>query len=57
MGDFNIDIKNKSGDADDFVNIMASNFLKPTSILPTRITNHSSTIIDNILINSDNNKY
>ena len=47
-GDFNIDLL-KTGDHDpsqDFINIMNSESFLPTINYPTRITNHSATIID-----------
>src|SRR6218665_1213681 len=52
-GDFNIDLL-KTGDHDpsqDFINIMNSESFLPTINYPTRITNHSATIIDNIFVN------
>ena len=54
MGDFNIDLlKFKSHSATDgFLNTLGSNFFQPYIMQPTRITNHSATLIDNILFNS-----
>ena len=37
---------------EDFINTLGSFFLKPHILQPTRITNHSSTLIDNIFFNS-----
>ena len=54
MGDFNIDLlKFKSHSATDgFLNTLGSNFFQPYIMQPTRITNHSATLIDNIFFNS-----
>ena len=54
MGDFNIDLlKFKSHSATDgFLNTLGSNFFQPYIMQPTRITNHSTTLIDNIFFNS-----
>ena len=37
---------------EDFINTLSSFFLEPHILKPTRITNHSSTLIDNIFFNS-----
>ena len=54
MGDFNINILNcESHDGtDDFLNTMFSYFFQPYILQPTRITDHSATLIDNIYFNS-----
>ena len=54
MGDFNIDLlKFKSHSATDgFLNTLGSNFFQLYIMQPTRITNHSATLIDNIFFNS-----
>ena len=52
-GDFNIDIlKHKSEDGcSQFVNSLASSGVFPCISLPTRITSHSATLIDNFVCN------
>ena len=54
MGDFNIDLlKFESHSATDgFLNTLGSNFFQPYILQPTRITDHSATLIDNIFLNS-----
>ena len=54
MGDFNINLLNYETHTatNDFVNMMFSNHFQPSILHPTRITDTSSTIIDNIFINS-----
>jgi len=39
------------GPSQDFINIMNSESFLPTMNYPTRITNHSATLIDNIFVN------
>ena len=53
FGDFNIDLLQyeTSEPVNNFVDTLSSNFLLPLMLLPTRITNSSSTLIDNILRN------
>ena len=53
-GDFNINLLNydKHPLTEDFVNTFSSFFLEPQILRPTRITSHSSTLIDNIFFNS-----
>ena len=57
MGDFNINLLNAEHDANisNFVDILSSYSLLPHINLPTRITQHSKTLIDNIFsnLNSD----
>ena len=50
MGDFNIDLfKLESHLAtDSFLNTLGSHFFQPYILQPTRITDHSTTLIDNI---------
>jgi hypothetical protein len=53
-GDFNIDLL-KSGshsETDEFMNILGTHFFQPHILQPTRITDHSATLIDNIFFNS-----
>ena len=54
MGDFNLDLLqvNSHKETDDFLNILGSSFFLPQILQPTRITYHSSTLIDNIFFNS-----
>ena len=53
MGDFNIDLLNSSHSAtEEFLNTLETNFFNPHILQPTRITNHSATLIDNIFFNS-----
>ncbi|XP_065645746.1 uncharacterized protein LOC136076200 [Hydra vulgaris] len=54
MGDFNIDHIKASSDnsISEYLNTIASNNFLLFISLPTRITNHSSTLIDNIFSNS-----
>ena len=55
-GDFNFNLLNIDTDDDvnDYLEIMTSSFLLPSISLPTRITSHSNTLIDNIFTNSVN---
>ena len=50
MGDFNIDLlKYESHNyINDFINSLVSHSFLPYILQPTRVTDHSSTIIDNI---------
>ena len=54
MGDFNINLYNYSShtETNDFINLMVSNYLLPHILHPTRVTDHSATIIDNIFSNN-----
>ena len=56
MGDFNIDLLQCESDrnTERFVDIISSYLLIPAITLPTRVTNSSSTLIDNILISQRN---
>ena len=53
MGDFNIDLLkiDSHADSEHFMNTLGS-FFQPQILQPTRITSHSSTLIDNIFFNS-----
>lgn len=52
-GDFNIDLINPNNIAatNDFINTMYASGLNPLITRPSRITNHSATLIDNIFTN------
>ena len=54
MGDFNINLYNYSShtETNDFINLMVSNYLLPHILHPTRVTDHSAIIIDNIFSNN-----
>ena len=53
MGDFNINLLNTShSGTNEFLDILESNFFNPHILQPTRITDHSATLIDNIFFNS-----
>jgi len=54
MGDFNIDLlkTNCHTDTDNFLRTLESCFYSPHILQPTRITDHSATLIDNIFFNS-----
>ena len=54
LGDFNINLLNSNTDnsISKFLDILGSFSLLPQIILPTRITNTSKTLIDNIFIDS-----
>ena len=50
MGDFNVNLLNYDlhSHTNDFVSTMISHYLLPHILHPTRVTDHSATIIDNI---------
>ena len=54
MGDLNINLYNYCShtETNDFINLMASKYLLPHILHPTRVTDHSVTIIDNIFSNN-----
>ena len=54
MGDFNIDLLNYGHHTltDDFINLIFSSHLIPSILHPTRITDTSSTLIDNIFVSN-----
>ena len=53
MGDFNLNLLNYEthSDTNDFINSVISYSLLPYILHPTRVTEHSATIIDNIFSN------
>ena len=53
LGEFNINLLNYNDHqtTHDFLDSLASNSFNPYIVYPTRITNHSKTLIDNILSN------
>ena len=54
MGDFNINLLNyeTSPNVNNYINCMFSNHFQPFILHPSRITNNSSTLIDNIFTNA-----
>ena len=54
MADFNINLYNYSShtETNDFINLMVSNYLLPHILHPTRVTDQSATITDNIFSNN-----
>ena len=50
MGDFNVNLLNyeSHNDTNDFINTMISHYLLPHILHPTRVPDHSATVIDNI---------
>lgn len=54
QGDFNLDLlKSESHqETKNFLNALNSLFFQPQILQPTRITDHSATLIDNIFFNS-----
>ena len=54
MGDFTVNLLNYDmhSHTNDFVNTMISHYLLPYFLHPTRVTDHSETIIDNIFSNN-----
>ena len=52
MGDFNINLLDSNQFSEDFINTLGSLFFQPPPLQPTRITNHTATLIDNIFLNS-----
>ena len=54
MGDFNINLVNYDShpETNDFINLMVSHYLLPRILHPTRVTDHSAMIIDNIFFNT-----
>ena len=54
MGDFNINLVNYDShpETNDFINLMVSHYLLHHILHPTRVTDHSATIIDNIFFNT-----
>ena len=56
MGDFNINLLNyeSHNDTNEFINSMVSHHMIPQILQPRRVTDHSSTVIDNIYTNATN---
>ena len=52
MADFNINLLNFYKPSDDFINTLASFFYQSHILQPSRITDHTATLIDNIFLNS-----
>ena len=54
MGDFNVDLLKTElhQSSDNFLNTLGSYFFQPHIFQPTRVTDHSATLIDNIFFNS-----
>ena len=54
MGDFNVNLLNyeSHGETNEFINTMFSHHLLPHILHPTRVTDHSATVIDNIFSNN-----
>ena len=54
MGDFNINLLSYEtlSDTNNFLNSMISHNLLPHVLQPTRVTDHSATVIDNIFTNA-----
>ena len=52
MGDFNVNLLNyeSHGETNEFINTMVSHYLLPHILHPTRVTDHSATVIDNIFL-------
>ena len=54
MGDFNFNLLNYEShtETNDFLNTMISHYMLPYILQPTRVTDHSATVIDNIFSNN-----
>ena len=52
MGDFNFDLLTLNGANFDYFNLMVAKNLFPLVNIPTRVTSHSTTLIDNIFVGS-----
>ena len=52
LGDFNINLKANDANVNKLLDVLSSNSFFPTINLPTRVTNHSETLIDNIFTNT-----
>ena len=52
-GDFNLDLLSYESHpkTDEFMNILATSFFQPYILQPTRISEHTATLIDNIFFN------
>lgn len=51
VGDFNVDLKIDSNQANEMTNLLSSMNLRPTIFEDTRVTDHSATRIDNLFTN------
>ena len=51
LGDFNVNLLNEHNQTNEFLDSLASNSFIPLILQPTRITSHSTTLIDNIFSN------
>jgi len=51
LGDFNIDALRSDSNSHQFLNLMKSHFLRPLINVPTRVTDNSCSLIDNIWTN------
>ena len=54
MDDFNVNLFNyeSHGETNEFINTVVSHYLLPHILHPTRVTDHSATVIDNIFSNN-----
>ena len=54
LGDFNLDLPKFESHpgTNDFLNTLGSSYFQPQILKPTRITDHTATLIDNIFFNS-----
>ena len=54
MGDFDINLLNYNShsETNDFIHFMISHYFSPHILHPTKVTDHSVTIIDDIFSNS-----
>ena len=54
MGDFNLDLRNTDSHSvtNEFINTLFSHMLYPLNSKPTRITSHSTTLVDKIFTNN-----
>ena len=59
LGDFNIDLLKfeTSNSVSNFIDLISSYYVMPQIFLPTRITQNSKTLIDNIFVNSFESTY
>lgn len=53
-GDINIDVLSRSQDQRNYTDILSSQGFRNLVNVPTRVTNHSETAIDHVLVNFDN---
>ena len=57
LGDFNIDLSKDYSTKNNFINTLHSCSFYPTINIPTRVTDSSRTVIDNIITNIHNTKF